>query len=163
MQEIFAGAFSVPVIDQALGILGNRFGAAVMNDEDLDAVPAHAIILAACAHTALFPSRFIRRLPELPLSDTDPEFESVMDARRNQCEQRQFKIPDQVLTIPRLVLIRRPSTRDGRYPNADVTSFTAALRDLAGIPSVRTHRNRGRNASSRRYAGSFGLQPYVVA
>lgn len=159
MQDIYAGARSVPVICQALDILGGRFNLPVMDDEEqLDQIPADAVVLAACSKDAQFPSRFIRILPELPTAGDA----FVLQRRREQAAARRFGIPEQVLQIPRLVLIRPARSVDGTYTAQDLAQFSESLRGLAKIPRVKsTQRNRGRRAG-RRYGDGFGLQPYLA-
>ena len=145
--QTFAGSEGVPVVSQALAIL-STLGVPVLNDENIDTIPPDAIVIAACSSNARLPSRFLRRLP------------ADLGARRLELAARSFKIPEQVLDIPRLVLIRPNTCGDGRYVRGDdLSGLTMALRDLAGIKPVKTARNRGRNAHTRREGG---LQPYLA-
>jgi len=144
--QIYAGSESVPVISQSLGILSS-LGLAVLNDENNDGVPPDAIVLAACCSGARLPNRFLRRMPE------------TFEARRLEISSRQLGIPEQVLLIPRLVLIRPSRTGNGRYSSEGLEGLTAALRDLADIKLPKMKRNRGRSTHSR---AEGGIQPYLV-
>lgn len=145
--QIFAGSESVPVIGQALSILASQ-QLATINDENIDLVPPDAIVLAATGPNARFPSRFLRMLP------SDPH------ARLRELETRQLEIPQSVLEIPNLILVR-PSrtTEDGRYEGSELSPFRESLFNLAGIKRLSRKRDRVRRTRSRH---DWGLQPYLV-
>ena len=141
--HIFAGAESVPVIKQALGILASE-QLATLNDENegLD-LPPEAIILAATGINARFPSRFIRKAP------------ASYTARMQELTTRRLEIPSSVLEIPNLVLVR-PSrrTEDGSYEGSDLPLFRESLLQLAG---VRDKKASSKQHGARRRSRPFGL------
>jgi hypothetical protein len=143
MQFKFAGSMSVPVISQALGILASE-GLAIFDDEEgYKDIDPDVIVLALAGEKARIPSHFLR-----VLSDD-------IAKRRQQVENHSLGIENQVIEIPKLVLIRRPSCSDpaSLYVGNDLAGFEAALKNLAGIKPPKLKRNRGRTHIHRAYGG----------
>ena len=144
---IFAGSRSVPVICQALDILSD-LGAGALDDELAQELPPEAIILAACGKEASLPSKYLRRMP------------ADLTRRREQAEIRRLDIPQQVLEIPYLVLVRPSRKGDGRYTNeADIAGLTSALKGLADIKPEKKKREREK---ASRFRCPLSDRPYFV-
>ncbi len=137
---IFAGSRSVPVICQVLDILSD-LGAGALDDELVQELPPEVIILAACGKEASLPNRYLRRMPV------------DLTRRREQAEIRKLDIPQQVLEIPHLVLVRPSRKGDGRYTDeTDIVGLTSALQGLAEIKPEKKSRERNRMGRFRSLA-----------